>query len=301
MKFLKKAKGMHPEHSVKYLLHQHLTGFSPGRSYKRVHASSLTKPQGFCPRMYALADVTSTPARDEWLSTSQLMTFQIGRDQEKNIVLWFAEMGRAVCHWKCTHCGQTQMFQRRPKGCPNCNGGHFVPEEVRFTSALTGASAGVDMIAALGDPKMRPVELKTMDKDKFKDLIAPLAEHRWRTNLYLRIMAESELPWANMIDLTKASILYVSKGGFGTLDPEVKKWGLSDSFSPFKEYVVERNDADTDDICNRAKVVKDFREEKVPMPHGICSSALVPRAKECPLKSVCFSGDHPPHYDWNSK
>lgn len=298
--FLKKAKSMLPERSVKYLLHQFMTGFSAGRTYKTVHASSLTKAEGFCPRMYALADVTSTQPKDEWLSTSQRMTFQIGRDQEKNIVNWFADMGRAVCHWKCTHCGAKAMFQRRPKSCLNCPGGDFEPEEVRMTSEVTGASAGLDMIVAMGDPLMRIVELKTMDKEQFKELSAPLAEHRWRTNLYMRIAAESSSPWSKMIDTEQATILYVTKGGYGNLCPDVKKWGLSDSFSPFKEYVIKRDDKETEEPSRRAKVVKDFRAGLVPMPCGICSNALSQRAKSCPLKSACFSGDYPPVYDWKA-
>lgn len=300
VKFLKKIASFAPEKSVKYLLHKHLTRYEPGRSLKRIHASELTKAKEFCPRYYALSDLTGAKPQDQFLSTSQLMTFQIGRDQERNLVLWFAEMSKAFCHWKCVSCGTRHEYQLRPPKCSCCGTKVLEPEEMRFESAASSASCGVDMMLALGDPKMRIVEIKTMDKDQFKELKAPLAEHRWRTNLYLRIVEESEHPVSNLVQTDVATILYVSKGGFGVADPEVKKWGLPDGFSPFKEYLIQRNDSDTDMIVRKAKAVKDYRAEKVGIPKGVCKTALSARAKECPLKGQCFSGDYPPQFDWES-
>ena len=157
-----------------------------------VHASALTKPDGFCPRSYALADVTGIKPQDEWLTTSEMMTFQIGRDQEKNIVLWFADMGKAICHWKCLGCGSIALLSGAAREMRRMRPRKLYPQEVRFESALTGASCGVDMLLALGGTKLRVHEIKTMDKDKFSELKAPLAEHRWRTNFYLRIIAETD-------------------------------------------------------------------------------------------------------------
>jgi len=296
--FLKKAKQYMPQRSVKFLLHQHLSGYDKARSTKIIHASELTKPDGICPRLYALADVTKFKPKDQWLSTSHRMTYQIGRDQERNIVLWFAEMGKAVCHWKCVACGIVHEFQTRPISCSKCGVRKLEPMEVRFESAYSGASCGVDMLVALGEPKLRVVELKTIDKEEFKALKAPLAEHRWRTNLYLRIIAESAHPWSNAVSTDTATILYTSKGGFGCADPELKKWGLSDQYSPFKEFEIKRNDSETDEIVARAKVIKDFREGKVGMPCGVCTTAMSSRAKACGLKGPCFSGEYPPEYDW---
>lgn len=298
--FLKKAKEMQPKKTAKYFLHQHLSGFDPARSMMNIHASELTKTEGFCPRAYALHDVTGIKPKDSWLSTSEQVTFQMGRDLERNVVNWFADMGRAVCHWKCVACGTLHQFCLRPVKCETCGTKKLEPKEVRFTSAKTGASCGVDMLLALGGPKLVPHELKTMDKDEFKALKAPLAEHKWRTNFYCKIIAESDSPWASQIDTSLAFIMYVSKGGYGCADPEVKQWGLSDSFSPFKEFEIVRDDKLTKDLALRAKVVKDFRDGKVGMPCGICPTAMAKRAAGCTFKKACFSGDHPPEYDWNS-
>lgn len=296
--FLKKAKDLKPERSIKYLLHQHMSGWDPARSLKVIHASELTKEEGFCPRFYALADVTKYKGKDRWLTTSDRCTFDMGRDLENRVVHAFADMGKAICHWKCVACGTMHEFQTRPLACKTCGVKIFEHKEVRFESAVSGASCGVDMLVALGEPKLRVVELKTMDKEMFKELKAPLAEHRWRTNYYLRIIAESAHNWSKMVSTDSATILYVSKGGYGCADPELAKWGLTDKFSPFKEFEIKRDDALTDMLSARAKVVKDFRDGNVGMPYGICETALSKRAKYCPLKGVCFGGDYPPEYDW---
>ena len=301
MTFLKKAKAFQPTQSVKYLLHSHLNGPDPARPMSRLHASELTKPEGFCPRHYALADATKTKPKDNWLTTSEEVTFHIGRVLQDAVVNWFADMGKAFCHWKCQGCGHNHEFQLRPMKCVSCGSKNFWPKEVRFESAETGASCGVDMLVALGEKKLKPIELKTMDKDQFKDLKGPLAEHRLRTNLYLRIMAESSSPWSNTVNHEKATVLYISKGGWGCADPQLKEWGLKEQFSPFKEFEISRDDSQTDDLADRARTVKEFRAGKVGMPFGICATALVPRAMKCPLRAACFSGEHPPVHDWAAK
>lgn len=301
MKFIEKPQHAAPKNSVKLHLHRHLSKASPGRSYKNVHASDLTKPEGMCPRMYALADRIKAQPEDEWLTTSQTMTFQIGRDQERNIVQWLADMGKVFGHWKCVNCGSMYSFRPRPTECTSCGFKRFEHKEVRFESKACGASCGIDMLAAFGEAKLRVVELKTIDKDQFKDLKAPLSEHKWRTELYLKIIADSDSPWSSRINTEEATILYVSKGGFGTLDPDLKVWGLHESFSPFKEYVIKRNDESVESLFRRAEVVKRFRSKEIGMPSGLCPTALSKRAKDCPMRKVCFSGEHPVEHDWSKE
>ena len=264
----------------------------------RIHASELTKPDGLCPRAYALHDVTKKKPRGGWLTTSEQMTYQMGRDQERNIVNWFADMGKAVCHWRCLSCNHLHEFQGRPYKCESCSFKVFKNEEVRFESAITGASCGVDMLLALGEPKLRPVELKTMAADQFKALQAPLAEHRLRTNFYMRIIDESSHSWSNMVGHDKATIVYVSKSAYGCADDSLRKWGIKEGFSPLKEYDIKRNDAETNVLADRSKVVKDYRAGLVGMPCGVCSTAMSKRAGACAFKGECFSGEYPASYVW---
>lgn len=299
--FAKKAKDFLPVKSLKFMLHEHLCGKEPGRTIKNIHASDLTKPEGMCPRYYALHDVTETDQKDEWLTTSEQVTFHIGRVLQDAVVNWFADMGKAIGHWQCLGCGHLHEFQLRPTKCETCEGSSFVPKEVRFVSAVTGASCGVDMLLSLGQDTLTPVELKTMDKDQFAALVAPLSEHRLRTNLYLRIIAESDQPWSEKVNTKTAKIMYITKGGYGSTDPELAKWGNKEKFSPFKEYDVERSDKATDAIMLRAKVVKDFRDGQVGMPTGVCPTALSKRAVYCSKKHPCWSGQFPPEHDWSKE
>jgi hypothetical protein len=297
--FLKKAKDFQPKRTAKFFLHHYLAGFEKARPMKVLHASELTKPDGFCPRAYALSDATATAPKGRWLSTSEQVTFQMGRDLERNVVSWFGDMGRATCHWTCLACGIQHAFQLRPAKCRACNGTRFEPKEVRFESAATGASCGVDMLLALGGAKLVVHELKTMDKDEFKALVAPLAEHRLRTNFYLRIVAESTSLWAKQVDTSEAYIVYVSKGGFGCADKGLKGYGIKESFSPFKEFRITRDDAATESTARLAKIVKQYREGEVGMPAGICPTALSKRASGCAWKNACFSGEYAPAYHWS--
>ena len=73
-------------------------------------------------------------------------------------------MGKAFCHWKCLACG-TCTNSSSADEMRSCGTKNLRPKEVRFESAETGASCGVDMLLALGEQKLKPVELKTMDKD----------------------------------------------------------------------------------------------------------------------------------------
>ena len=298
MTFLQKVKQVDHTKSVKFLLHQHLNGPEKGRPLTNIHASELTKPEGFCPRAYALSDVTKQKPANRWLTTSENITFHLGRVMQDSVVEWMAEMGKTIGHWRCIACSYLHQFQSRPFKCDQCQHKVFKPEEVRFVSAVTGASCGVDMLVALGEPKLVPIELKTMAADQFKTLLAPLAEHKLRTNLYLRIIAESDHPWASMVSTERARVLYISKSGYGCADDELKKWGLKESFSPFKEFEIARDDSQTEEPARRSKVVKDFRDGKVGMPKGVCPSALAGRAKGCAFKGACFSGDHPGVHEW---
>lgn len=297
LSFMKRMSHFAPTRDIKWLLHDHLNEKELHRGIAHVHASEATK-EGFCPRFYALMDVTGAKLPGEWVNTSEQVTFHIGRVLQDAVVGWFAEMGRAVGHWRCLGCGKLEEFQKRPDKCAKCGCRGFKPEEVRFASQVSGVSGGIDMLAEIGNPLLRVVEIKTMDKDLFKALAAPLAEHRQRTALYLQLIAESGTAWAKRIDTKHADVIYVSKGGFGVQDPELKAWGMVESFSPFKRYTVAAKDADNAEICRVARVVKQFRDGEVGMPTGVCQTALDKRAKACPACKACFSGDFPPVHEW---
>ena len=290
--FLKKSKDLRPDSSLKYLLHSHLAGFEKARSLSVVHASDLTKSEGFCPRYYALHDVLDAQPSDNWVSTADRVTWDMGYSVQDAIVGYFSDMDRVVGHWDCASCGRRHEFCKKPSQCLNCDCKSLHPAEVRFKSEKSGVSCGIDMLVDLGDGKLTCVEIKTIQKEKFGELLAPLAEHRLRTNLYLRILSESKSFWANEVHHDKAKVFYVCKGGYKA-DPKLGAWGLPETFSPVKEFDVGRNDSLTDKMQEQAKAVLDYRNGVGGMPCGICPTAFTKRAKSCSVVKACFSGDYP--------
>ena len=295
MRFLKQSGDMVPNDSPKFLLHRLLSDYQDARSLEHVHASELTKEGGICARLYGLVDLTKTAALPTWLTTSQAVTYELGHLLEARIINWYADIGAATTNWQCMACGTITEFSTRPKDCHGCGCTGFKPDNYRFESSKTGISCGIDLLLSLPKKdKLTVLEIKTIAPDEFKALAAPLAEHRLRTNLYLRCIAESAEARAKLVDTTEAFILYVTKGGFGVKDEFIKAWGLHDGFSPFKEFKIKRQDKDTEDLIAPAIKVKHFRQGLIGLPGPICSTALGKRAQDCHLRKACFSGDWPP-------
>lgn len=298
------AQKLAPEQSLKARLHKHLAGPESGRSMTVLHASAVTKSD-FCARRNAIVTATGIKPPSEYVSTASRVTYTQGRLLQDQVVNWCADMGIAVGDWKCAACGKLHRFQKRPLKCDNglgqftggpqmnCGARDFHPVEVRFTSPLSGISGGFDMIVNLGSPKLRLTEIKTIKGEDFKALAAPLAEHKLRTALYLRIAAESQHPLSGHVDDQIATVLYLSKG-HGVGDPTLKPMGVNESLSPFKEFQVYRDDALTDPLVKHGAAFWAWRHGKGGMPDRVCASAGDKKAKFCPAAQYCFGDVFPP-------
>lgn len=272
------------------LLHGHLAGSRPGRSRKRVHASDLTRSPEWCPREQALLDVLGGGPRDEWLGTCEVLSYDVSRAVQDLVTGYFADMGRAWGPWRCRHCRRVTHVGPPVSHCPECDRGLLAYREPRFRSAVSGISCGIDLLVDVGEPLLRAVEVKALKLDDYKAVVAPLAEHRDRTNLYLRILSESDSPHAERVDHDVASVLYVAKAGWGQHDRTLRG---DKPFRPFKEFEVRRRDEDTQLYTDRARAYAiTFREEGT-MPEGVCPTSFCERAKACRVSAPCFSGDHP--------
>lgn len=293
MKFLEQArKSRQRNEPVKYLLHKHLAGFQLKRSHKVIHVSALTKQPDFCPREYVLMDLIKPPTQREFVSTAERVTFDYGHAVQDLVVGWLAQQHRAVGHWRCVACSSLHEFRPRPQACLNCKVRVLEPEEVVFVSAVTGASCSVDCFVQIDHPKLRMVEIKSVKAEEWKPLAGPMAEHRVRASMYLRTIAESDMACRAQVDTERATILYVSKGGY-MKDETPQEWGLTDApFSPFKEFVIDRDDSLTDRYADLALQVTQARNGGV-MPAGICPTAVCKRAKQCSMVQVCFGGKYP--------
>jgi hypothetical protein len=296
--FKDKKKKQEPD-TLRFLLHKGLQTRQPARGTDVIHASELWKTGqykvdiGLCPRECALRDILKKTRDDEVITTSQASTFQHGKMTANWIVHFFADLGRCVGNWACPTCSKKFTMQQRPQRC-DCGGKRFNYEEISFRSKESGIIGSIDFLFLTRAKKLKPVELKSIMDDKFKELAGPLAEHKIRTNLYLRIIADSEGPLKDRIDTSEGIVLYASKGGWGKKDESLSKEGITDGpFTPFKEFIVQRNDAETDLKWSYAVRLKQFRDGKKDIPLGVCGNQWTPRAEQCNVRSECFSGKFP--------
>lgn len=307
IKISKKMKGRSKERlkkkdSLRHHLHKQLQNNTKARSIDIVHASEMLKKKmygadfEFCPREYALLDELGQTRPDEYIKTCSQMVFNFGNRVADIIVDTLGDANLAIGDWECQYCSKKYKFQQRPYQCVECDHDRFDYIECRFTSKESGISCGVDTLVPTLQKKHRIIEIKSIKDEEFKKLEAPLSEHRWRTNLYMRIVADSSGTRKNRILTDEATIIYVSKGGYGCKDLDLHKQGITDGpFSPFKEFIVKREDKSTDLKWYHAKVLKEFREGKRGMMKGICKTSVCKRAQGCPVSSQCFGGKYKGH------
>lgn len=296
LKILKKAV---KQPSIKLMIHQSVAGMEKARSHANIHASDLMHEAEFCPREWILLDLTQRARKDQFIGTSQRLTFDHGKDLEWRIRNKYLRPNM-VGQWRCGVCNQLHpTIGKAPKVKCKCGYSRWEYEEVRFHCKETGVSGGIDSFVDVDQPKLRLLEIKTMDKDEFKTLIAPLAEHRFRTSLYLKLAEQSDLPVSFGVNTKEAHILYASKS-FGFKDTSMKEAGISDApFSPFKEFIIERDDSLAETPLAKAKLVTMIRKDpQIGIPGGVCKSALDRRANSCACVTACFGGKFPATVTW---
>jgi hypothetical protein len=288
--FSKPTDGPDPQDEVRFHLHRLLcheedTRYAPDF----IHASTITAEDSpFCPREWALYDRTGRRPYSQQVTAAQQVTYSMGHLLQERVTHWMTLAGLAIGNWRCDSCGHEAKMCRQ-RTCCNLPMRY---EEMRFQSAQSGVSCGVDLLVQLPTRrKLVLIEVKTEQKEEFKRLVMPRAEHRTRTALYLRIIAESTDPATRQIDTGEARVLYFCKGGWGEKGAVPHRWGLQDGpWSPFKEYVVRETDADTDVYQAPARELHLYRTAGGPMPQAICPTQFCRRAKYCPVVSECFSG-----------
>lgn len=287
--------------SVKHMIHKRVAGWEPPRDHGHIHASDLMKEDEFCPREWILLDLTNRKRHAQFIGTSLRMTFDHGRSLEWNIRNKYLR-DVVAGFWTCGVCGyEHQELCKAPDfKCPKCGYDHqWEYDEVRFQDPTSGVGGGIDTLLDVGTGKYRIIEIKSMDKDEFKTLIAPLFEHRFRTSLYLKLVDISHSPYKDQIDTNEASILYVSKS-FGFKDETLKPAGISDApFSPFKEFTIPRDDSLSETPLNKAMVVTAVRKDPaLGIPCGVCKNALERRAERCACVTACFGAKYPGTLTW---
>ena len=275
-----------PLGSLRDLLHAHISRKDEERPPWNLHASDITKEDGFCGRYPVLMKMHQLPLPKKPVTTSMAVTWEWGRLVEARVINWFAEMGLAHGDWQCAHfgCGATHTWRTKPTACYTCNGKAFRYIEPRAKSEWSGASSGLDMLVRMPNrPLLVFTEIKSIDAEKFKGVLAPLAEHRVRTMLSLRNIAESDDPRMKEVDNQVAFTLYVSKGGYGT-----KTAMVEGGFTPFREFQITRNDLAIEHFAKNSRAAYLALKGEGPMPDRLCTHHSDGKAQRCPAMGVCF-------------
>lgn len=295
MAILKTKKQYKETQGLKYLLHDQLSTIDEPRSLDILHASELTyEDKPFCSRERAILLKGGDTRKSTKLGTSLNITYQMGRWYENQVRnVWLRKY--VIGDWACPPCNHIYKAQTAPEGnCPKC--GYIASAstyiEPRAYSPHYETSCGIDFFLWRNN-MITPVEVKSLDKDYFRDLKAPLAEHRHRTKFYLDLLEHST--WCDYdvkINVDYAHILYVCKG-FGFADNYEGRMGIDDAkFSPFKEFIVKRGKhEDMKGLYNKALAVKAFKKTGVLPQREVCSNFTCKRAKWCSSRDVCFGED----------
>jgi len=299
MKFLKTVRDKKSTVLIKDLLLQRMTTTQKGRPITRVHASDLTREDyEYCPRQIALQIQQGIPPKKQFIPAALRYTFDEGNDKQSRLNNdWAGDIMHG--YWDCLSCDHCSDFGARPATCTACGRKTFKFKEPRFTLKHSGASCGVDILLDVGEPKLMLAECKIIKSENFKKLQAPLSEHRVRTQLYLRMVAESDNAHRHKINTDKAHILYMSRSHGFKDDNGV--------ISPFKEFIVQRDDKVTRQPLSKARALQISREstdgavfeEANPMyPARICNDMMCTRAGSCPVAKVCFSEKYSSDITW---
>jgi len=281
LKFLKTATEMAKKvKCIKGLIHREVGGFEPARSKKEIHASDLTKDVEYCPREVRLMELLDKKQKEQWIPAVLRMTFDDGHAKQHIINNNYLRKFMAG-DWVCAWCGHEWWALGRtdcPKG--GCSSVWVDYMEPFFKDPISEAQGSVDGLVQLpGKKKLRMMESKIMATSMFKDLKAPLAEHKLRTMFYLALIARSDHPHKNEIDTSKASVLYCLRGH-----------GMKDEngeISPFKEFVVKRNDDAVEYLFKKATELTLARGGG-PLPTQICPHQMCSRAEKCLVSKECF-------------
>lgn len=284
-----------PKNSIIDVLRSHLGGSQPSRGRAHLHASSVTRPD-FCPRKWALMDAYAIPDPPEQVQTAMAVTFAMGLAAETLLVEEWAG-DRTIGNWRCRHCGEQRSWSRKPDGyCkqpvsfgPVKHQKHWW-QYVQIVIEALGLVGRPDVLFDVGSPELVVTELKTLNPTEFDKIVAPLPEHRMRTNLYLKMLSASNNPYKGKCNLTEGRVLYISRS-YGRMNAE---WN---EILPFREFVVKRHDGDLKEALQKAKALE-LSRKGLGVPSGICGTAVDVFAKKCPVCIPCFSGKHPGIIKW---
>jgi hypothetical protein len=182
------------------------------RPIGKPRASGLYK---CCIRMHALGNRYDLSER-KWADFSWRITYGIG-----NAVHYWIQNAPDILGdkrrgwWRCTACGRVRYFGAPPKArCEICNARaeatiyHEHGINISHPLAVTGHP---DMFLEQARGIYRVLEIKTIARQEFLRLVAPLIEHLWQVEVYAWACKQKASKLPVKIDDSLSYILYVAK------------------------------------------------------------------------------------------
>ena len=190
-------------------------------------------------------------------------------------------------YWRCVNCGKiyNDKLQMRPRICRNCNS-YPTFEYIEVDLQLKGITGHIDLLLKIPNKEvLRVMDIKTMKRDQYLELAAPVPDHTYQVTGYVFIadrMHQSN-PWPMPVDTKKAYICYVCKEHAGR------------SVFPLKIFPITPEEFYFQDIENKIFTftnMYDSATNKVyglPPPIDECKNMRWAsyRAKQCPAKDYC--------------
>jgi len=248
----------------------------------------------YCPRESALSYTHAKEGAFRWISTSERLTYDIGNYLHHQIVVKLT--ASAVGDWECREC--QNITRGKYMDCPKC-GGHPRYQEMFFRSPVNGVIGSLDLVVDLDLPKNVIIEIKSVEKDKFKEMALPQAEHRQRVLGYLELLrhvAPTDAWVEENICLDYGFVLYISKG-YGHYFKKKGMGGINERYSPFQEFVVRPEGGAQDhveDTFKRAGMYWAWKNadqpEQLPPRITACNHLKCKRATKCIVAKECWNG-----------
>lgn len=240
------------------------------------HVSSLF---GGCVRQYVAASRFNVEILNS-VTGGHRVLWRIGRAVETHVRDSFIEGKERqgiYGEWRCT-CKRLARVGLYQSGSPCRVCGdeakhYFEPVLYDETNKIVGSP---DLTTLIGSAWFTPTEVKSMNKEQFDKLEAPLPDHINQAAMYRHLYRQQGYAVHD-----KVIIMYTKKDF---------QWG-----SPYKEYHVDCTaplvQGMVDASIEQAALIKRSMETQTLPGRTLCTGPRSPRAKQCPVAHLCFQMD----------
>lgn len=238
-----------------------------------------------CVRMHVIGNAMKMQQK-RFLNIHSKTTFGIGDSLHywiQNTDMVFDEKQR-VGWWQCQACRKLRPFGRKPKS--ECKCGASLSACVYYEHSLSVYKNPVvvtghpDLFVLVKKGIIRVVEIKSIKKEAYENLVMPLIAHQWQIMLYLMYCNKSTTKLPVTIDESLGYVLYVAKEQTGR------------DMLPMRLYPVKNDPVIREQIKKKLRSyyngTKNWPED-IPsvLPECKASKFKCYRAKYCPAMAIC--------------